>query len=406
MKDTPSNVVYVDVVNKPADSINTMYTVMSELRTNDSLWKDSQPKPMVGDAKTYNHMVSLIAAHKDFEDIIPFPGDWHLLKNFQPVLMKIFYDAGLKQPAQESGFRAETLTSLAACSNFKRTNNFLLQAQEAMFRQLISCALAAPSDIELRKQVATTLTNSMSGGDISASIKEIDTVLSSTPAKGIYKHFLTFLQSRSSCDHLWLFWVRFVLEDCMAYLGLFIAVRSRNWQLRLASLKMMAPLFMAFDRPTYRQLVPHHLHTLSVAPQDLIDQLADGSFAVSLSEHQWHSVALDEAHESKINKACKTALVRPTETNMRVLSNFLAFRAKQQNNLMQEIFPERECSNPYKITSPPLKVCVRIEDNIRSMSDELSRTEVFTLNSSNRQLSNFATGQLATPECEHDLLHF
>lgn len=192
----------------------------------------------------------------------------------------------------------------------------------------------------------------------------------------------------------------------MAYLGLFIAVRSRNWQLRLASLKMMAPLFMAFDRPTYRQLVPHHLHTLSVAPQDLIDQLADGSFAVSLSEHQWHSVALDEAHESKINKACKTALVRPTETNMRVLSNFLAFRAKQQNNLMQEIFPERECSNPYKITSPPLKVCVRIEDNIRSMSDELSRTEVFTLNSSNRQLSNFATGQLATPECEHDLLHF
>lgn len=163
-----------------------------------------------------------------------------------------------------------------------------------MFRQLISCALAAPSDIELWKQVATTLTNSMSGGDISASIKEIDTVLSSTPAKGIYKHFLTFLQSRSSCDHLWLFWVRFVLEECMAYLGLFIAVWSRNWQLRLASLKMMAPLFRAFDLPTYRQLVPHHLHTLSVAPQNLIDQLADGSFAVSLSEHQWHSVALDE----------------------------------------------------------------------------------------------------------------
>ena len=207
LKDTPSNVVYVDVVNKPADSIHTMYTVMSELRTNESLWKDSQPKPMVGDAKTYNHMVSLIAAHTDFADIIPFPGDWHLLKNFQPVLMKIFYDAGLKQLAQESGFRAETLTSLAACSNFKRTNNSLLQAQEAMFHQLISCALAAPSDIELRRQVATTLTNSMTGGNISTCIKEIDTVLTSTPAKEIYKHFLAFLQTRSSCDHLWLFWV-------------------------------------------------------------------------------------------------------------------------------------------------------------------------------------------------------
>lgn len=114
-----------------------------------------------------------------------------------------------------------------------------------------------------------------------------------------------------------------------------------------------------------------------------------------------------KAHESKINKACKTAIVQPTETKMHVLSNFLAFRAKQQNNLMREMFPERDCSNPYKITSTPLKVCMKIEDNIRSMSDELSRTEAFTLNSSsNWQLSNFATGQLATPECEHDLLHF
>ena len=42
-------------------------------------------------------------------NILIFPGDWHILKNFQPVLIKAYYHAGLKELAKRSGFRAETL---------------------------------------------------------------------------------------------------------------------------------------------------------------------------------------------------------------------------------------------------------------------------------------------------------
>ena len=59
-------------------------------------------------------------------------------KNFQPVLIKAYYHAGLKELAKRSGFRAETLQSLENCSHFKRTHSFLTQAWEALYYQMIS----------------------------------------------------------------------------------------------------------------------------------------------------------------------------------------------------------------------------------------------------------------------------
>ena len=85
---------------------------------------------------------------------MPFPGDWHLLESFQPVLMKVFFDAGLKQLAETSGYHGEALTSLGTCSNFKRTNSFLLQLHEALLRQLISTFTKAATEVETASMLA------------------------------------------------------------------------------------------------------------------------------------------------------------------------------------------------------------------------------------------------------------
>ena len=46
----------------------------------------------------------------DLSWLVPFIGDWHLLLNFHSVLMKVYFDAGLKDLAVSSDFRGETLT--------------------------------------------------------------------------------------------------------------------------------------------------------------------------------------------------------------------------------------------------------------------------------------------------------
>ena len=82
--------------------------------------------------------------------LLPFPGDFHLLMNYQKVMIKIYWDAGLKQIAEASGFRDETLGSLENCSNFTNTSKFFLQVWEALFRHMCKQwqqSIPQPSDI-------------------------------------------------------------------------------------------------------------------------------------------------------------------------------------------------------------------------------------------------------------------
>ena len=39
------------------------------------------------------------------------------------------------------------------------------------------------------------------------------------------------------------FWKQFVFEDAMPYIGEFLAMQSNDWYLRLANMKLMAPVF-------------------------------------------------------------------------------------------------------------------------------------------------------------------
>ena len=70
----------------------------------------------------------------------------------------------------------------------------------------------------------------------------------------------------------------FIHLDMMAYLGFYIAVRSRNWELRNASLKKLACLFHAFDKQNYLRMIPYHLADLQTFPSDGIDFFSQGCF--------------------------------------------------------------------------------------------------------------------------------
>ena len=126
--------------------------------------------------------------------------------------------------------------------------------------------------------------------------------------------FKQFIETMSNSDHTWKFWIKFVFQDAMAYIMFFLAMRSGNWQLRMASIKLMVPLFSAFGHNTYQKVIalPQHLANVLTMPPNILTMFQQGAFVVSIRGREWHSVGLDEAHEMLIHKQCKTTIIKPT----------------------------------------------------------------------------------------------
>ena len=118
---------YQNVLDQNADNKETIADVLSLAYEEFKLGTEIQHLVVAGDAKTYSHLQTLRFEHGNkMSWLLPFIGDWHVLKNYQPVLMKIYFEAGLKQLANLAGHHGETKTSLANCTNFKITHRFLL----------------------------------------------------------------------------------------------------------------------------------------------------------------------------------------------------------------------------------------------------------------------------------------
>ena len=311
---------------------------------------------VVGDAKTYNLLQEICYEYKSqLKWLIPFPGDWHVLFNYQKALMKPYADAGLASLGKASGHRAETLTSLIQASYFRRTHEFLLEAFEALYRYFLSLYVAHLSDSEstgegrtcaedvtaLLSELASQFTGLSSDEDLDTFRQRTKQTLESENMPLTYTGFRDYMENLSKQRDTVRFWYQFIAVDCFAYYALFLALRYRNWELRMGSIKVLAATFSAFDRPIYQELIPHHLKDILTMPPNVLHHLRKGGFSVRLSPTEWHGVALDECHEMKINKDAKLAVVHPSKHKMEFLSNYMSFRAACVDNLAKQIFPER-----------------------------------------------------------------
>ena len=128
--------------------------------------------------------------------------------------------------------------------------------------------------------------------------------------------------------------------DCFAYIALYLAIRGSNWQLRIASLKLMAPLFSAFDRDLYQQIIPNHLADIQQYPKEILQCFQAGGFTVSLNGRQWHSV-----HLTKHTRVCKQ---RPRTSNY---LSYTLLHVPQKNNIIFQ--PQNICIQTLSETTLP-----------------------------------------------------
>ena len=234
-----SKVVYVDILSLPADSKDTVLRVLINLYNGFIVGLEFHWLIVVGDAKTYILQSLRRQYGSQLNWLLPFPGDWHILYNYQKVLLKVYGDTGLLQLAKVAGHRAETLTSLAQTSHFKRTHHFILQSFEVMHRYFIRMYIASNEVGSLTStinELAYSLANLGSENDVDGMLKKyktsFDTILSDIPP-----HFSSFVDKVCSDQKTCQFWFQYITTHCLIYIALFIAIRNGDWALRMAAIK-------------------------------------------------------------------------------------------------------------------------------------------------------------------------
>ena len=402
-----STIYYMEILDENADSEETMSQV-AEILIEKFSSASQKWVILVGDGKTYEHLLKVKRLYGSaLENLLIFPGDWHVLKNFQPVIMKAYYHAGLREIAKECGYRAETLNSLEKCSHFKRTHSFLMQVWEAMYLEMVHAFITvAPQFTDLLTAIEAAYNQAMHNKE--------STVELLLAAEGLIKdanalnEFNKFVLKQAEADDTWKLWSNFVFKDCFCYIALFLAIRTSNWDLRVWSLKSMAPLFSAYDRPCYQKLVPNHIQDIQRFPDSILKCFQAGGFTVKLKAGLGHAVALDEAHECCINRDMKMAVVRPTQAYLRKTTFFFSYRIKAQKQLASQLFPASETSSsPQQPTIMDGTATTKhYEENIEKMSLLLSQYALLPSSvESNRGIVNVFTGTKATPEQTHDLIN-
>ena len=99
--------MYLSIVDKCADTNEAMEEVLSKLHKELDIGVRVKHLLVVGDQKTYTRLWDPSTHGTDLDLVIPFIGDWYLLSNFQSVLMKVYFDAGLRDLAETARFRGK-----------------------------------------------------------------------------------------------------------------------------------------------------------------------------------------------------------------------------------------------------------------------------------------------------------
>ena len=97
--------------------------------------------------------------------------------------------------------------------------------------------------------------------------------------------FSLWVEEMTGRDDTWQFWSQFVFVDGMAYVGQFLAMRSGDWHLRQASIKLMAPVCTAFDHQIYQKVISQHLADILCMPPSILTMFQQDAFVVSVEEH-------------------------------------------------------------------------------------------------------------------------
>jgi hypothetical protein len=237
-----------------------------------------------GDQQVYDLLKNIKKCDKKekvkvFDFFTPVPGDWHLMKTLAETIKAVTWDGGLKQLAVKCGHRAD-----------------IYQWQDI---HLLLAALHETLWLKFLKD------NNCHG------LTDVE-------------ELMTALMDKGNMNDISRFWTQ-ILHYLNVYMSLFFAIRTGNWHLRNTAVKQAMPIFAAFGHYKYIDLCVDNIREISQFPADIIQQCLEGGWTVSLRGNKYHNIALDECHETEINRKLKNMTPRPSHFRTVELANYMAY---------------------------------------------------------------------------------
>ena len=337
-----SRFAYLDVHDLKADSTETVRIVLDNLYRTFEISTKLNHLVVCGDIKTFEFIMRVKSECKHAMDwVIPYPGDWHILFNYQDVILKVFWDAGLKKVA-----KCTSLTTLPATGKFKKVHKFILQSYEALYMYQIDSFL---KEYNASSGEGDT---TMSSEEVQVALKNVLQELSNADANftnvnnfisaqndlkqqlipSLFKEFDKWCTEMSEKYKTFAFWDRFLKKDVFAYVQLYLGMRSRNWEWRVSAVKHIATLMHAFDRVNYARWLPVHLSQMFALPEYVLDHFRKGGFCTSINGNSFSCIPFDEGHETLINRHTKKIIVKSTPESIGRIASTLPYQAKLVNN--------------------------------------------------------------------------
>lgn len=270
---TADNVVYTRIEASQASSVEDVSSFLEKLKSDLKIGEPGYPSSAVvcGDQQTYSIMKNLMTKFPDtFKWIMAMPGDWHLLKLASETLRDLLWDGGLHDLAKLCQHHKEI-------HQWRDIHRVLSGLQESLMYQMVDAWEKA-----CKKDNIT------------------------------WDAFLKAFKDNDNKDDISKFWAG-ILEYLNAYIGYFFAMRSGNWHLRNACLPKLSELFFSFSHHKYEELVCQSMKDTMKLPSAVIAAFINGEWTVSATGKPYHNMAMDEAHESLINKRTKELTTRPSE---------------------------------------------------------------------------------------------
>ena len=375
-----STVKFLYVMEENADNRETIKLTLDKLYSDLGIHKTLNYLVVVGDAKTYDHLVQL---KNDFPEklewLLPFIGDWHTLKNYQLTLMKIYLDAGLRELIHvfHQGILAKVVSE---ATGFDKTHSFLMQCWEALYRfelQMFFLNQDEASlkdlsfDIEKVSQIVSSYTYSVNN---KTNINQNNFGLESNDLGDLEEQFGIFCERLCSENKTWNLWHNFIHKDCLIYIMYFLALRTGNWNLRNLCVKHICRLTQVTDSRFYSRLLPQNMVDIHRFPRCVIEHFERGGFVMNISGRNNHSQGLDEGHESCINKDVKAALNTCSEQSISKAVSYVPTRANCLRKLKEAIGVSK---SDLAVFSPSL--ALSHEENVVALKTCLGKSYLFAI---------------------------